>query len=768
MKDKYKILIVEDDEDLNFIMKNKLIKEGFVVEGVKTGKEAINWVKKNKSSLLLLDFNLPDINAKEIIQIISNMNLDIHFVIITGQGDERTAVEMMKKGAKDYIVKDPSFIDFFPTIINKIINEIYREEKLKEAEKALIESEERYRRLVELSPDAIIVLVEDKIVYINSAGLELFHTKRMEDIIGKSLIDFIHENYKDKIYSQINNVQKYSGKHDLFQQKIVCLDDKIIETEAALAPIVYEGKNSIQFVIRDITERIKTKEELVTEKERLSVTLQSISDGMIALDINSKVVLINKIAEKLTGCNHDEAIGKNLDEIFHMVDEKTRTICKNPVEKILKDGIIIKPSSNNLLISKDGKERNIINSAAPIRDKNNKVIGIVLIFKDITKDRRIDEELQKIHKLESLGILAGGIAHDFNNVITGISGNISLAMLSIDSPEEAYKILSDAQSAVVQAKSLSQQLLTFSKGGSPRKKIISFINLLNDTIPFLLRGSNAIYEMNISTDLWAGEVDESQIRQVIANIVINAEQSMPEGGLIKIKAENIIMGKDLEIPLIEGKYVKISIKDEGIGIPKKHLSKIFDPYFTTKQKGTGLGLSTCYSIIKKHYGHISVESVLGKGTTFSIYLPASKEIIEHNDEPQKIKLNIEGMKKILVMDDDDIVRNVIGKMLKYLNFKVDFAIDGVEAIEKYNELIKSNSKYDLVIMDLTVPGSMGGDKAIKELLKIDPNVKAIVSSGYSNKTIMSNYKDYGFSGAIAKPYKIEDLSDIIKQVLNNL
>src|SRR4030042_3422499 len=203
---------------------------------------------------------------------------------------------------------------------------------------------------------------------------------------------------------------------------------------------------------------------------------------------------------------------------------------------------------------------------------------------------------------------------------------------------------------------------------------------------------------------------------------------MPEGGVIRIKAENTILEKDIGIPLAEGKYIKISIKDEGIGIPKKHLSKIFDPYFTTKQKGTGLGLSTCYSIIKKHYGHISVESVLGKGTAFSIYLPASKEKIEYNDEPVKTKLNIDGMKKILVMDDDDIVRNVIGKMLKYLNFNVDFAVDGKEEIELFKASIKLNSKYDLVIMDLTVPGSIGGDKAIKELLIIDPKVIAIVSS----------------------------------------
>ncbi len=761
----YIILVVEDDEELNFLMRKKIGKEGYVTEGVKTGRDAIEWAKKNKQGLLLLDFNLPDMNAAEILQTISDFNFDIYFVIITGQGDERLAVEMMKKGAKDYIIKDPDFIEFVPAIIQRIFNEIKREIKLKEAENALIESEERYRRLVELSPDAIIVLIKDKIVYINSAGIELFHTTDSKNLIGKSLLDFVLKNYQNKILKKISESQKYTEKRDLFQQKLKCLDGKIIDTEAAVAPIIYKGEKAIQIVIRDISERIRTKEELVTEKERLSVTLQSISDGMIALDINCKIVLINKIAEGLTGWKQEEAIGKHLDEIFSIIDEKTRKFCKSPVEKVLDEGTILKPSTNIILISKKGIERNLIISAAPIRNKENNVIGTVLVFKDITKERKIEEELHKIHKLESLGVLAGGIAHDFNNVITGISGNISLAMLRINSDKDVYLILSDAQKAVFQAKALSQQLLTFSKGGSPIKSIVDIKFLLNDSVPFLLRGSTSSYEFNLASDIWAVEIDENQIRQVIANIIINAEQAMPEGGTIRIKAENITLKKDFSLPLSEGEYIKISIKDEGIGIPKKHLSKIFDPYFTTKQKGTGLGLSTCYSIVKKHYGHITVDSTQGKGTVFEIFIPACKERVTKKNEVKKM-VTIENKKKILVMDDDEIVRNVIGKMLKYLNFNVDFATNGREAIKKYKDSIKSSSKYDIVIMDLTVPGSIGGDKAITELLKIDKEVKAIVSSGYSNKAIMSNYKKYGFCGAIAKPYRIEDLSEIIQQVMN--
>lgn len=765
LKSDYKILVVEDDENLNFLLRKKISDDKFITEGARTGKEAINWAKKNKYGLLLLDFNLPDINAKEVIRIISKMNLDIDFIIITGHGDERIAVEMMKLGVKDYIIKDSDFIEYVPAILHRIFNEIKREKKLKDAEKALIESEERYRKLVELSPDAIIVLVKDKIVYINSAGIELFHVENYVQILGKSLIEFIHKGYKEKFQKKIKEAEKNIDKYDLFQHKIICSDGKIIDTEAALAPILYKGIRAFQIVIRDISDRIKIKEELITEKERLSVTLRSISDGMIALDVNSRIVLINKIAERLTGFNQKEAIGRKLEEIFHIIDEKTRKPHRRPLEKMLEEGLIIKPSTNNILISKDGMERNLITSAAPIKDKNNNVVGTVLVFRDITRERRMEEELQKIQRLESLGVLAGGIAHDFNNVITGISGNISLAMFTIDINSDAYKILSDAQKAVIQAKALSQQLLTFSKGGLPIKKVVDLRYLLNDSVPFLLRGSKSIYDFNLTSNLWAVEVDENQIKQVIANIIINADQAMPEGGTIKIESENVILKKDQGIPLPDGKYIKISIKDEGIGIPNKYLSKIFDPYFTTKQKGTGLGLSTCFSIIKKHYGYITVNSKLGKGTSFDIFLPASQEKIKKSNKKEK-KITIKGKRKILVMDDDEIVRNVIEKMLKYLNYNVDFAVNGKEAIKLYKESMKLNSKYDIVIMDLTIPGSSGGDKVIKELIKLDKNIKAIVSSGYSNKAIMSKFKDYGFCGAINKPYRIEELNEVIQSVIN--
>lgn len=273
-------------------------------------------------------------------------------------------------------------------------------------------------------------------------------------------------------------------------------------------------------------------------------------------------------------------------------------------------------------------------------------------------------------------------------------------------------------------------------------------------------------EFSIPDNLWPAKVDEGQVSQVINNLIINAYQAMPEGGIIKVHFENVIIAENDVLPIKKGEYVKISIKDNGIGIPKEHLPKIFDPYFTTRHKGSGLGLSTAYSIIKKHDGHITMESKMGVGTTFHIYLPASKEkVLTKKVEDEK---SLTGKGRILIMDDEDAVREVAGLMLKNIGYEVEFAGDGVEAIEFYKKARESGKPFDVAIIDLTVPGGMGGKEAVKKLLEIDPNVKTIVSSGYSNDPIMSEFKQYGFKGVIAKPYLIEELSEIVSRVTGML
>lgn len=765
MDEKKKILVIEDDESLNYIIRKDLNRKGYETYGLKTGKEVISNLSKEKYDLLLLDYSLPDMNASQIIEKLRHKKIYPHFIVITGQGDERLAVEMMKKGAKDYIIKDPNFISFVPNIIERVFNDIKREEKLKEAENALVESEIRYRSLIELSPDVVVVLTDEKIVYINTSGLHLFRVTNPQEIYGKSLSIIIHKDYRETVSEQLKRNKIKGGTKDIIQAKFIRLDGYPIDVELAMVQIFYEGSPSVQIVVRDISERIMVQEQLIEEKERLSVTLKSISDGMIATDVNGKVVLINNVAESLTGWAHQDAVGVDLSKIYKIIDEKQRKTADNPVKSIIKEGALIKASSSNILISKSGKEYNLIESASPIKDKNNNILGVVLVFRDVTIERKMEEEIQKMQKLESLGILAGGIAHDFNNVITGILGNISLAMLKIKKEDEIYQILTDAQAAVNQARELSLQLLTFAKGGAPLKKVVNTAQTINEATNFVLRGSKVMCVYHLSDDLWNIKVDEGQMHQVITNIIINAEQAMPKGGIIHITAKNIRIEDEDRIPLKKGDYVMISIKDSGNGIPEELLDKIFDPYFTTKQRGNGLGLATCFSIINKHNGHITVESVVEEGTTFTIYVPASKQEAAADKKNELLDNKRENKIKTLVMEDEEIVRNVIGKMLELLNCDVDFAYHGEEAIKLYKKSIAKKSVYDIVIMDLTIPGKMGGEAAIDELKKINPSVKAIVSSGYSNNPVMANYQDYGFAGVIAKPYRIEDLGKIIDEVL---
>ncbi|MDA8241392.1 MAG: ATP-binding protein [Nitrospiraceae bacterium] len=321
----------------------------------------------------------------------------------------------------------------------------------------------------------------------------------------------------------------------------------------------------------------------------------------------------------------------------------------------------------------------------------------------------------------------------------------------------------EAERASLRARDLTQQLLTFSRGGEPVKKSISVENLVRDSVGFVLRGSKSRAELDVPEGLWPVEADEGQINQVIHNLILNSDQAMSSGGIITVRCENVVIGPVDANVLRNGRYVKITIKDEGIGIPKEHMKKIFDPYFTTKQKGSGLGLTGSYAIIKKHDGNITVESELGIGTTFHVYLPASdKEHLSGDIPEDKVQ---RGKGRILIMDDEEMVSAIAGEILKELGYNVEFSSGGAEVIEKYQKAKESDEPFDIVIMDLTIPGGVGGEGAIKKLLEIDPHLKAIASSGYCNHPVMSNFREYGFKAVITKPYKLEEISAAVHEVM---
>jgi CheY-like chemotaxis protein len=363
-------------------------------------------------------------------------------------------------------------------------------------------------------------------------------------------------------------------------------------------------------------------------------------------------------------------------------------------------------------------------------------------------------------------VLAGGMAHDFNNLLTSILGNVSLAKAFADPDGKVYERLTETEKAVMRAKNLTQQLLTFAKGGVPVTSTVDLSNIIVESAEFALRGAKLKCEYHIAENLWPVEADPGQINQVIHNLVINAYQSMPDGGSCRIEAGNIRIRDTASIAIPKGRYVKISIKDSGSGILPEHINKIFDPFFTTKRNGTGLGLPTAYSIIKKHGGLLTVDTEVGKGSIFHIFLPVPDKTVLPDAEEKKPPGLLTGTGKILLMDDEEFLLDMTSELLQHLGYTVETAKDGKEAIDLYKKGLESGQKHAVVIMDLTIPGGMGGKETIRELRKLDPEAKTIVSSGYSTDPILANFKEYGFNAMLPKPYELAELAEILHKVIH--
>lgn len=626
-----------------------------------------------------------------------------------------------------------------------------------------------YRSLWDDSPQSTLVFTKDAVCQYVSPGARRILARSVEDYVGmnwENLIQEIHS--EDRVYVRAAWEKLLKGGFGtklsvLFRLRSKNNDYRLVESTASNR-VDDPALCGVVFHLNTVVDRRTAEEMLISERERLLVTLRSIGDGVVATDIEGKITLINKVTEELTGWTQWEAMGKPLPEVFHIVNEETLEKCENPVEKVFRQGTVIGLANHTALISRSGRMYSIEDSAAPIRNKNGEIIGAVLVFRDVTEQKRTNEELLKIQKLESIGVLAGGIAHDFNNILTAIMGNASLAMVQTSPFSPAYELLEGLSQAANRARDLTQQLLTFAKGGSPVLRPVSLPEIIEEGTRFILHGTKVSCQFDFRENLMTAQVDAGQMAQVVQNLVLNAVQAMPEGGNITIAGRNIRIPEDDLMPLPAGPYLKLEFSDTGIGIPKDLLQKIFEPYFTTKDKGSGLGLSIAHSIVKNHNGLLRAESVLGKGTVFHLYIPALEQSQVH-PALQSLGHGTTLAGRVLVMDDEDQPRRTIAQMLKFLGFETVEATHGQAAVELLQTDLSRGLRFELAILDLTVPGGMGGREAVTALKTLDPELKAVVSSGYSSDPILSRFQDYAFDGCLSKPFTVSDLARVVRLVL---
>lgn len=674
----------------------------------------------------------------------------------------------------DYRVSLPSGVqNFIHTNINftydadgkllRMIGSVQDITEAKRSEEQLRRSEENFRRLMESNPVAIAVTnKEGQCMTANLAMVKIFGYDSEEDFKSVPVYKHYHDiEDRKRLYAALER----DGKVMDFPVTAMRKDGSLYFGELTSVYIkTKEVGYELLTMFVDTTERRRHEAELKKTVELLNLAQKMSQMGSYDWDLVSNVIIGSDEAYRIFGYNKDA-----LKVTYEVFIESVHPDDKDHVIKSLNDAISNKtPLDMEYRILRAGSEERHIHGRGIITyDHDGKPIKMAGTVHDVTEKRKLDAELLRSQKLESIGRLAGGIAHDFNNLLLGIIGNVSLAKNFVKQDDRVFTFLNNIEKTAMRTKDLTSQILTFSKGGEPIRELLPIKQLLRDCAALVLRGSNIECNYDLSENLPNVEIDEGQISQVFNNIFLNARHATLNAGSreINIAAKAVHVTKTDGTPLPDGDYVRISIKDSGAGIPPEIIHKIFDPFFTTQERASGLGLAVAYSVIKKHGGHIGVESKPGQGATFNVYLPAVATVRTEKSATTPQEIPASGGDKVLVMDDEEVVRDVTGEMLKLIGYRAEFAIDGSQVIEMYKKAYNMGAPYAAVIMDLTIPGAMGGKEAIDKLIAINPKIKVIVSSGFSKDPIMSNYKKYGFAGVLAKPYRVSEFSRIVREVL---
>jgi two-component system, cell cycle sensor histidine kinase and response regulator CckA len=607
-----------------------------------------------------------------------------------------------------------------------------------------------YSSLFQYALDGIILAdVNGNIIEANPACGEMLGYSREEILQKKLSVFFIPE---DLATTPLHFKEAMEGKTVRSQRRLLRRDGAciLVDINGRMLP-----SGQLLAIFRDISAQKKTEQELRESESQLSNLFDN-SPNAIALTYSACYVKVNSIFLEMFGYAREEVIGRS---VLDMVSPESRETIRAMIGK-RRYG-----DKNSLHLEIKGRRKNgsefdleIDTSVCVMGEKSYSIAH----HRDISERKRTEEALNNTQKLEALGVLAGGIAHDFNNLMGGIFGYMDLARCSSKDPF-VTEFLEKALGTLHRARALTQQLLTFAKGGAPMLKVGDLLPCVKEAVQFALSGSNVSCDFELPENPYECHFDKNQICQVIDNIVINAQHAMPAGGTLRVAAKNVTFGEAEHPTLPRGGYIRISIRDHGIGIPKELLSRIFDPFFTTKSKGHGLGLATCYSIVKRHGGAIDVESELGKGSVFHVYLPA----VSGPGAREKVFAEIRhrGTGNIIVMDDEDVMLDTIGTMLKGFGYTPSFAKNGNEALELFTADTPTNRPVVGIILDLTVPGGMGGKETIIAIRKIDSKIPIFVASGYADDPVMQNPSGFGFTASICKPFTKSELAEMLSNYL---
>ena len=755
-----RLLLVEDNPDDAALVLRTLRRGGYEPDchRVQTAEALEQALAQGVWDIVLSDYSLPQFDALRALHLLRNQSAVLPFIIISGSIGEETAVAAMRAGASDYVMKT-NLTRLVPAVERELREAAERRERAS-TRNELHDLEEKFQVIFHESLDVMLVLdPAGQILHVNRAVSRTMGYSAPQ-LTGQPFA-YLWPKRQQPVAEAIMAGVRQEGSA-FYSGPLRRPDGSVCPMDLQASKVPWGRSEAFIVTLRDVSERYRAQQRLADEKEQLAVTLRSMGDGVITTNTEGRIVLLNGAAERFTGWTQREAQGKLLGEVLPLFSATDDSRCDIRVDEVLRTGEIIELFRDVQTRARAGSQYALALKAAPIRSHDGRNGGVVVVFRDITTEQKLEEELQKASKLESVALVAGGIAHDFNNILTAIMGHLSLVKAS---PTPSPAVINTIERACVYAKNLTRQLLTFAKGSNPDRRLEDLAGLVRESVEFALHGSSLRCEFDLPAELAAVEVDRGQIQQVVNNLVINAMQATAGRGCLRVEARNVAVSPDKPMAtLATGDYVRLAISDNGTGITPANLTRIFDPYFTTKAEGSGLGLATSYSILKKHQGLILAESELGKGTTFFIYLPANAPAAGPSatmtppgrSQPERI-----GGGRVLFMDDEEVLQELVGAMLAHLGYEVVCASNGEEALVRYAK----NGPFDAELVDLTLPGGIGGYETVQKLRIVDPQVKGIVSSGYSNDPMMLNFQQHGFSGVIAKPYQMAELGKVLEEVI---